>query len=55
MPLEWVIGVLVTVVLALAGALFVHVKECRVVHAKLAAISLQLKILTRRLDNHDRR
>lgn len=55
MPIEWVIGTLVTVIIALAGALYIHVKECREVRAMLATISVQLQTLMRDVENSKRR
>jgi hypothetical protein len=53
MPIEWVIGVLVTVILALAGALYLHVKECREVRAAMATFAAQLTAIAREIGDHD--
>jgi len=53
MPIEWVIGALVTVIFALAGALYLHVKECREVRALMAALAAQLATLSREIGDQD--
>lgn len=52
-PLVWVLGILVTVILALAGALYKHVKECREVRATLATIATQVAAMAAEIGSHD--